>query len=58
VLRRVGFAAVPADGIEEARRMAHYVCRRAGGCGAVREVVDLVLKAQGRWDSMIEKYAS
>ena len=58
VLRRAGFAAVPADAIDEARRMAHYVCRRGGGCGAVREVVDMVLKAQGRWDAMIERYAS
>jgi 3-deoxy-D-manno-octulosonate 8-phosphate phosphatase (KDO 8-P phosphatase) len=38
--------------------MAHYVCRNAGGCGAVREVVDLVLKAQGRWDAMIGKYSA
>lgn len=58
VLRRVGFAAVPSDAIDEARRMAHYVCRNAGGCGAVREVVDLVLKAQGRWDAMIGKYSA
>lgn len=58
VLRRAGFAAVPADAIEEARQMAHYVCRRDGGCGAVREVVDLVLKAQGRWDALIRRHAS
>ena len=57
-LRRAGFAAVPADAIDEARRVAHYVCRLGGGCGAVREVVDMVLKAQGRWDAMIERYAS
>ena len=44
--------------LDEARRMAHYVCRNAGGCGAVREVVDLVLKAQGRWDAMIGKYSA
>jgi 3-deoxy-D-manno-octulosonate 8-phosphate phosphatase (KDO 8-P phosphatase) len=57
-MRRAGFAAAPADAIEEARQSAHYVCRLAGGRGAVREVVDLVLKAQGRWDAMIAKFTS
>jgi 3-deoxy-D-manno-octulosonate 8-phosphate phosphatase (KDO 8-P phosphatase) len=57
-LKRAGFAAVPADGIEEARALAHYVCRLPGGRGAVREVVDLVLKAQGRWDGLIAKFTS
>ena len=57
-LKRAGFAAVPADGIEEARALAHYVCRLNGGCGAVREVVDLVLKGQGRWAALIEKFTS
>jgi 3-deoxy-D-manno-octulosonate 8-phosphate phosphatase (KDO 8-P phosphatase) len=57
-LRLAGFAAVPADGIEEARAIAHYVCRAPGGMGAVREVVDLVLKAQGRWEGVLQKFAS
>lgn len=57
-LKRAGFAAVPADGILEARQLAHYVCRLNGGCGAVREVVDLVLKAQGRWPGLVEKFIS
>jgi 3-deoxy-D-manno-octulosonate 8-phosphate phosphatase KdsC-like HAD superfamily phosphatase len=38
--------------------LAHYVCRLNGGCGAVREVVDLVLKGQGRWAALIEKFTS
>lgn len=38
-----GLAAAPADACPEARSAAHYVCRRPGGLGAVREVVDLVL---------------
>jgi 3-deoxy-D-manno-octulosonate 8-phosphate phosphatase (KDO 8-P phosphatase) len=57
-LSKAGFAAVPADAIDEARRTSHYVCRLAGGRGAVREVVDLVLRAQGRWDAMIAKFTS
>ncbi len=57
-LKRAGFAAVPADAIEEARALAHHVCRLGGGCGAVREAVDLVLKAQGLWPGLIEKFTS
>ncbi len=57
-LKRAGVAAVPADAIAEARALAHHVCRLDGGCGAVREVVDLVLKAQGHWSRVIEKFTS
>ena len=57
-LKRAGVAAVPADAIAAARACAHYVCHLAGGRGAVREVVDLVLKAQDRWASIIERYSA
>jgi 3-deoxy-D-manno-octulosonate 8-phosphate phosphatase (KDO 8-P phosphatase) len=57
-LRRTGFAAVPADAIPEARALAHYVTHAAGGHGAVREVVELVLRAQGRWGPLVTKFAS
>jgi 3-deoxy-D-manno-octulosonate 8-phosphate phosphatase (KDO 8-P phosphatase) len=52
-LRRAGLAVVPANGIPEAKKMADYVTRTAGGSGAVREVVDLILKAQGTWKELI-----
>ena len=45
----VGLAAAPADACCEARWAAHYVCRAAGGRGAVREVIELVLRCQGLW---------
>lgn len=45
VMQRVGLACAVADAAEEAKRAAHYVTRVAGGMGAVREVVDLILKA-------------
>ena len=57
-LKRAGLAAVPADAIEEALRLAHYVCRRPGGRGAVREVADLVLRAQGHWEALVAKFTS
>ena len=49
ILSRVGFAAAPADAAPEIKKIADYVARRSGGRGAVREIVEMVLKAQGRW---------
>jgi YrbI family 3-deoxy-D-manno-octulosonate 8-phosphate phosphatase len=48
VLRRVGFSAAPADAMPAVLRIVDYVCERAGGKGAVREVVDLLLAARSR----------
>ncbi|HUQ32327.1 MAG TPA: HAD hydrolase family protein, partial [Pyrinomonadaceae bacterium] len=45
-----------ADATEETRAAAHYVTRAPGGFGAVREVTDLILKAQGRWSELMRKY--
>jgi len=53
-MRLAGFAAAPADAASEAREVAHYVTDREGGRGAVREVVDLVLRASGSWDSAVK----
>ena len=55
-MRYVGFAVAVADGSEELRRGAHYVTTTPGGRGAVRETIELILKAQGRWDDLIQKY--
>ena len=44
VLRRVGFSATPADAVPVVKKHVHYVCRRAGGSGAVRELIDLILE--------------
>ncbi len=43
VIQRVGFSACPSDAQESVRKSAHYRCRRRGGEGAVREVIDLIL---------------
>lgn len=56
VLRRVGFAAVPLDGLPEVRAVAHYVSSCGGGRGAVREVCDMILKGRGVWDEIIARY--
>jgi 3-deoxy-D-manno-octulosonate 8-phosphate phosphatase (KDO 8-P phosphatase) len=49
ILSRVGFAAAPANAAPEIRKIADHVTQRPGGRGAVREVVEMILKAQGRW---------
>jgi 3-deoxy-D-manno-octulosonate 8-phosphate phosphatase (KDO 8-P phosphatase) len=54
-MRLAGFAAAPADAAPETRAAAHYVARSGGGRGAVREVLDLVLRASGRWDEVLER---
>ncbi len=56
VLGRVGLAAVPSDATAEARACAHFVSAYAGGDGAVREVVELVLRAQGLWAAIVAAY--
>jgi 3-deoxy-D-manno-octulosonate 8-phosphate phosphatase (KDO 8-P phosphatase) len=56
ILRRVAFAATVATAHVECRRTAHYITERAAGHGAVREVIELILRAQGRLDALIESY--
>jgi len=56
IMQRAELAVAVADAVEEARSVAHYVTRAKGGRGAVREVVELILKAQGRWAEVTEKY--
>ena len=57
VMRRVGFAVAVSDAVEETKQAAHYVTAFAGGQGAVREACDLILKAQGRWDELMERFS-
>jgi len=56
VLDRVGLPIVVADAIEEAKRRALYITKSPGGRGAVREVCELILQAQGKWDEILRRY--
>ena len=47
LLKKVGFSCCPKSGIEEVKKHVDYVCKKNGGEGAVREVVDMILKAKG-----------
>lgn len=56
LFHRSGLAVAVANARDEVKEVAHYVTQATGGHGAVREVVELVLKAQGRWQTVIDKY--
>lgn len=56
VMHRVGFAVAVANAKPEVRRHAHWVTPSPGGRGALRDVVELLLKAQGRWDEILRHY--
>lgn len=57
-LNRAGLAVAPGDAIPEARDLAHYVTLAHAGRGAVREVVELILKAQGHWETIVRDYSA
>ena len=56
VLQRAGLGVAVADGVAEAKAAADYVTRAPGGRGAVREMVELILKAQNRWNDVLAEY--
>lgn len=56
LLTRVGLAVSVADGHKLLPRYVHYVTKQRGGFGAVREVIELILTAQGKWDAVLEHY--
>ena len=56
LLRQCGLAVAVADACIEVRAAAQYVTRAPGGRGAVREVIELILRCQGRWRQVIEPF--
>jgi 3-deoxy-D-manno-octulosonate 8-phosphate phosphatase (KDO 8-P phosphatase) len=56
VMRRVGLAIATANARAEVKRAAHHVTAAAGGRGAVREIVELLLEAHGLWSDILKKY--
>jgi 3-deoxy-D-manno-octulosonate 8-phosphate phosphatase (KDO 8-P phosphatase) len=57
VLQRVELAIAVADAVAETKQVAHYVTRSPGGRGAVREVCEIILKAQGRWEELMHHFS-
>jgi 3-deoxy-D-manno-octulosonate 8-phosphate phosphatase (KDO 8-P phosphatase) len=56
IMRRVGFGIAVANAREEVKAAAHWVTPNRGGQGAVRDVVQLILEAQGKWSEITTKY--
>lgn len=56
VIRQVGLGVAVADAVAEVRSAAHHVTQLSGGQGAVRELVEVMLKSKQRWDDLIQKY--
>ena len=55
VIQKVGLAACPNDSVEDIRRLADFESQNCGGDGAVRELAELILKAQDKWEETLEK---
>jgi 3-deoxy-D-manno-octulosonate 8-phosphate phosphatase (KDO 8-P phosphatase) len=55
ILPKVYFSACPAQGHEEVKKRVHYITQRFGGSGAVREICDLILKAQGHYERLLQE---
>ena len=56
VLSRVGLSAAPADAAAEVRSRVDWVSTAGGGRGAVREFIEMVLRTQNRWDTVMREY--
>jgi len=55
-LAQAGFAATVADAAPEVRRVAHWISAAPGGQGAVRELAEFILRAQGRFDGLLRRH--
>lgn len=56
LLKRVGFSVAVADATEDVKKCVDYITKKAGGDGAVREVCELILQAQGKWIDVAGRY--
>ena len=56
VMRRVGLTFATGNARPEVKAIAHYTTTACGGHGAVREVIEILLKAQGRWEEILKHY--
>ncbi len=55
IITRVGLGATVADGVPEVKKFAAFVAKANGGSGAMRELIELILKAQHRWEGLISQ---
>ena len=55
-MRSCGLAVAVANARDEVKRDAHYVTKHSGGDGALRDAIEFILKAQGKWDKVVKAY--
>jgi 3-deoxy-D-manno-octulosonate 8-phosphate phosphatase (KDO 8-P phosphatase) len=58
VLEKAGLGVAVGDGVAEAKAAADYVTKALGGNGAIREIVEMILKAQQKWKPVVSEYAN
>jgi 3-deoxy-D-manno-octulosonate 8-phosphate phosphatase (KDO 8-P phosphatase) len=58
VMQRVNLAVAVGDGVAEAKASADYVTKAPGGNGAIREIVEMILRAQNKWKLVVSEYAN
>jgi len=58
IMRKVGLPVAVANAASEIKEVAGFVTKRTGGRGAVREVAELILKSQGKWEDILRFYAA
>ncbi len=56
IIKRAGFAVAPPNATEEVKNTSHYITKKHGGKGAVRELTEIILKSQGLWEKAICRY--
>jgi 3-deoxy-D-manno-octulosonate 8-phosphate phosphatase (KDO 8-P phosphatase) len=56
LLCRVGWAVAVSNAHPEVKKICHYVTQRGGGRGAVREAIEMIIRCQGKWEEVLEKF--
>jgi 3-deoxy-D-manno-octulosonate 8-phosphate phosphatase (KDO 8-P phosphatase) len=55
-MKKAGLPVAVFNAVPEIKQSASYISLREGGCGAVREVAELILKSQGKWEEIVGLY--
>lgn len=56
MMKKAGFAVAVPNAVDQIKQSAHYITERHGGRGAVREVSELILKSQGKWEDITRRW--
>ena len=56
VIKRAGLSVAPPEAIEDVKKSCHYITKNSGGKGAVRELIEIILKSQNLWDKVTSQY--